>query len=502
MNARIDAAYARQSVDKKDSISIESQLEFCRYELKGGTFKSYTDKGYSGKNTTRPAFQELLADIRFGLVKRVVVYKLDRISRSIIDFANLMELFQENQVEFVSSTEKFDTSTPMGRAMLNICIVFAQLERETIQKRVTDSYYSRCVKGYKMGGSIPYGFDTETISMDGIQTKQLVESPLIENVKLSFDMYKRPEVSLGDIARHLAKSNIQMGSGSSQRVTLSRMLRSPVYVKADMDIYNFYKSQGVNIVNEPGDFTGTNACYIYRAKDTKPAKWDDLQDHILVLAPHKGVIDSDVWLSVRRKIMNNKSSCSAKKATNTYLAGKAKCGNCGYALMNTTRSNTYRYLRCNKRAVDKSCAGPGKLLTSWVEDSVHSAMREKLAEFSTIRANGKNQEANPKLSAKKLELASLEAEIEKMLDKLLGANDILLSYANEKIKELDARRQDLGKEIAELQVNDIQPVEILKLLNYLGNWEDIAIEEKRMVIDALIERINVTSDNMDIVWKI
>ena len=140
---REDCIYARQSVDRKDSISIESQIDFCKYELKGGSCRVFKDKGYSGKNTDRPEFQKLLGEIRKGKVRRVIVYKLDRISRSILDFATMMELFQEYDVEFVSSTEKFDTSTPMGRAMLNICIVFAQLERETIQKRVTDAYYSR-----------------------------------------------------------------------------------------------------------------------------------------------------------------------------------------------------------------------------------------------------------------------------------------------------------------------------------------------------------------------
>ena len=158
MNIREDVIYARQSVDRKDSISIESQIDFCKYELKGGSCRVFKDKGYSGKNTDRPEFQKLLGEIRKGKVRRVVVYKLDRISRSILDFANMMELFQEYDVEFVSSTEKFDTSTPMGRAMLNICIVFAQLERETIQKRVTDAYYSRCKRGFYMGGRIPYGF--------------------------------------------------------------------------------------------------------------------------------------------------------------------------------------------------------------------------------------------------------------------------------------------------------------------------------------------------------
>ena len=176
MDNRIDAIYGRQSIDKKDSISIESQFEFCRYELKGGEAKEYKDKGYSGKNIERPDFQRLLKDIQTGLIRRVIVYRLDRISRSIVDFAKLMELFKQFNVEFVSCTEKFDTSTPMGRAMLNICIVFAQLERESIQMRVTDAFYSRCAKGYYMRGRAPYGFDTEPIVMDGIKTKRLIET--------------------------------------------------------------------------------------------------------------------------------------------------------------------------------------------------------------------------------------------------------------------------------------------------------------------------------------
>ena len=141
MDNRIDAIYGRQSIDKKDSISIESQFEFCRYELKGGEAKEYKDKGYSGKNIERPDFQRLLKDIRAGLIRRVIVYKLDRISRSIVDFAKLMELFKQYNVEFVSCTEKFDTSTPMGRAMLNICIVFAQLEREKRRREVEQQLF-------------------------------------------------------------------------------------------------------------------------------------------------------------------------------------------------------------------------------------------------------------------------------------------------------------------------------------------------------------------------
>ena len=112
----VDALYARQSVERADSISIESQLEYCRYEARGNPCREYIDRGYSGKNTNRPAFEEMLSDIRQGKIARVIVYKLDRISRSILDFANMMDLFQKHHVEFVSSTERFDTSVTSTKA--------------------------------------------------------------------------------------------------------------------------------------------------------------------------------------------------------------------------------------------------------------------------------------------------------------------------------------------------------------------------------------------------
>ena len=248
---REDCIYARQSVDRKDSISIESQIDFCKYELKGGSCRVFKDKGYSGKNTDRPEFQKLLGEIRKGKVRRVIVYKLDRISRSILDFANMMELFQEYDVEFVSSTEKFDTSTPMGRAMLNICIVFARLERETIQKRVTDAYYSRCLKGFHMSGQAPYGYQLEPTVVEGIRTKKMVADPVAaDHVRLMFEMYAEPETSFGDITRYFEEQGIKIYEKSMVRSFLSQLLRNPVYAQADLELYEFFKSQGAAIVND------------------------------------------------------------------------------------------------------------------------------------------------------------------------------------------------------------------------------------------------------------
>ena len=489
------------SVDRKDSISIESQIDFCKYELKGGSCRVFKDKGYSGKNTDRPEFQKLLGEIRKGKVRRVVVYKLDRISRSILDFANMMELFQEYDVEFVSSTEKFDTSTPMGRAMLNICIVFAQLERETIQKRVTDAYYSRCLKGFHMSGQAPYGFDLEPTVVENIRTKMMVADPIAaSHVRLMFEMYAEPETSFGDITRYFEERGIKVYGKSLTRSYLSQLLRNPVYAQADLEMYEFFKSQGTVVVNDAADFAGTNGCYLYQGRDVKEDKDKSLKDQILVIAPHEGFVSADVWLRCRKKLMTNTTFQNGRKARNTWLAGKIKCGKCGYALKTTHNPSGYEYLRCSKRADHKGCPGCGTLRKTEFEQFIFTAMGEKFREFKLLR--GGEEKANPKITAYQVELAQVEAEIEKLLDTLTGANATLLAYANKKIEDLDNRRKTLSKAIADLSVETLSSQQIELLSGYLDDWENISFEDKRKAADGLISSISATSDYVKIEWKI
>ncbi len=461
----------------------------------------FKDKGYSGKNTDRPEFQKLLGEIRKGKVRRVVVYKLDRISRSILDFANMMELFQEYDVEFVSSTEKFDTSTPMGRAMLNICIVFAQLERETIQKRVTDAYYSRCLKGFHMSGQAPYGFELEPTVVEGIRTKMMAADPVAANhVRLMFEMYAEPETSFGDITRYFEEQGIKIYGKSLTRPFLSQLLRNPVYAQADLEMYEFFKSQGAVVVNDAADFAGTNGCYLYQGRDVKEDKDKSLKDQILVIAPHEGFVPSDIWLRCRKKLMTNITFQNGRKARNTWLAGKIKCGKCGYALKTTHNPSGYEYLRCSKRADHKGCPGCGTLRKNEFEQFIFTAMGEKFREFKLLR--GGEEKVNPKITAYQVELAQVESEIEKLLDTLTGANATLLAYANKKIEDLDNRRKTLSKAIADLSVETLSSQQIELLSGYLDDWENISFEDKRKAADGLISSISATSDYVKIEWKI
>lgn len=502
---RTAAIYARQSIDKKDSISIDSQVESCEYELKGEGYKDYRDKGYSGKNTDRPAFQKLMQDIENGHISKVVVYKLDRISRSIMDFAKMMELFQKYNVEFVSSTEKFDTSTPMGRAMLNICIVFAQLERETIQQRVTDSYYSRSQKGFKMGGRTPYGFRKEPFVLDGIRTQRYVIEPTeAAFVTQMYEMYAKPEVSYRDVVKVMEEQGVRTYHDKAfMHTSLKRILKNPLYVLADMDIYIFYKSQGTIIESDPADFAGTNGCYYYKGRDNDNDKSLTYEGHRLVVAPHEGFISSELWMTVNRKLKVNKEYQPARKASNTWLAGKMKCGRCGYALK-VAGVDTYKYMTCTNRAeMTSRCQGVGgPLRLPEVEALVYTAMVEKLKNFQTLQEHKKSSKANPKLTAKQAELARVENEIENLIDSLKTAGSALVSYVNTEIEKLDVKRRSILQEIADMTIDFVSSEQIEVISNYLNNWDSISLDDKRHVVDGLIVKVNATYEDVQVQWKL
>lgn len=501
-----DALYTRQSVEKADSISIESQLEYCKYETRGNPYKEYIDRGYSGKNTNRPAFEEMLEDIRQGNISRVIVYKLDRISRSILDFANMMDVFQKYNVEFVSSTERFDTSTPIGRAMLNICIVFAQLERETIQKRVTDAYYSRCKRGFYMGGRIPYGFTKKEILIDGIKTSMYVPVPEeAQQIQLMYSLYTNPENSLGDIIKYFHANNIkQLRGGVWNTARISDMLRNPVYVKADADVYDFFKSQGANIVNPVSDFTGCNACYLYKGTSAASRRQCDLTDKEIVLAPHEGIVSSHDWLQCRLRCLNNRHSTQTCKAKNSWLMGKVKCGKCGYGL-SVAKSNTkwHRYFICAASLSTKKIKCPGTGGTVYadaLEQYVFNKIKECLAEFPTL-AQQKKQPIIPKVNENKIRLSEIDKEIEDLLSKVVGANAILMKYINNKVESLNAEHQRLQEENHRLTYrSDSSSLNLIS--DHVEKWEKTTFEEKQAVVDALIKIITIANGRIEITWTI
>lgn len=499
-----DAIYARQSVDKMDSISIESQIEICRREVIDGTeVKIYQDKGYSGKNTDRPAFQELISDISHGKVRRVIIYRLDRVSRSVLDFANLIELFEQNHVSFVSSTEKFDTGSPMGKAMVFIIMVFAQLERETIQQRVLDAYRSRSARGFYMGGRIPYGFRLVNTVIDGIRTKMYEPVPdEVEVIRTVFTMYSEPQTSFGDITKYLAEKRVlNRNNLYFNRTRIRDLIVNPVYVRADYRIYEFFRSQGTEVENPPEDFIGTNGAYLYSGRDKK-RKTVSLEGHKLVLAPHNGIIDSVVWLKCREKCLNNKAVAKPVKAKATWLAGKIKCGHCGYALTAKvyhckTKSDN-RYFLCNNKYNGGGCHF-GSLDADVVEEIVYNELCKKLKDFGSLSRHEAESESLQVIQIKH-RIEEIDKEVSSLLEKVLLANETVMNYINERIEKLDEEKKTLYNEILQLDAKPSSSVE--ELTDYMKNWDKLTVSDRISVVDILINRITATKESITIDWKV
>ena len=159
--------YSRKSVYSGKGESIENQVEMCRQYIeayidggKNAEISVYEDEGFSGKTLERPQFQKMLEDTKKQKVDYLVCYRLDRISRSVGDFAPLAEDLMSREIRFICIREQFDTSTPMGRAMMYIASVFAQLERETIAQRVRDNMFMLARTGRWLGGTPPTGFSS------------------------------------------------------------------------------------------------------------------------------------------------------------------------------------------------------------------------------------------------------------------------------------------------------------------------------------------------------
>jgi site-specific DNA recombinase len=237
------AIYTRKSSEEgleQDYNSLDAQREACEAFIKSQAGEgwrlvktAYNDGGFSGGNIERPALQQLLGDIREGLIDVVVVYKVDRLTRSLADFAKIVELFDAQHVSFVAVTQQFNTTTSMGRLTLNVLLSFAQFEREVIGERIRDNVAASKRKGMWMGGTIPMGYDLR-------ERKLVVNHEEARVVKRIFERY----LELGSVrclksdleasgvvsAVKVSKKGNPHGGKPFSRGALYHLLANPIYV--------------------------------------------------------------------------------------------------------------------------------------------------------------------------------------------------------------------------------------------------------------------------------
>jgi len=227
------AVYTRKSSEEgleQEFNSLDAQREACAAYIASQRSEGwvlirdqYDDGGISGGTLDRPALQRLLSDIEDGLVDVVVVYKIDRLSRSLMDFSKLVEVFDRNNVTFVSVTQSFNTTTSMGRLTLNVLLSFAQFEREVTAERIRDKVKASRMKGIFMGGTPPYGYKP-------IDRKLVVDEEEAKNVRWIFSRFLEVG-SATKLAQEAAKRGIRTPRGNPMSKNfLYRMLNNRAYI--------------------------------------------------------------------------------------------------------------------------------------------------------------------------------------------------------------------------------------------------------------------------------
>ena len=496
------AIYCRKSVERADSTSIETQIEFCkRLLLPDERFEVYSDRGYSGGNTNRPDFQRLMSDVEQGAVSRVIVYRIDRISRSVLDFANIYGKLEENNVEFVSATEQFDTSTPMGKAMLQIIMVFAELERKTIQLRINDNFYERAKKGLFLAGSAPIGYKKIPFEIAGVKSHILDED--IETsgiVKFIYKKYLEDGVSMGQIVKYLNSPECEFKhSQNFTNTSIMRILSNPVYVRADADVYRYFQSKGAILHDNIERFDGVHGCTIYgRRKGKKRSKFKDMEGENVQLNLHKGLISSEEWLRVQKKMEINKSIKNSGRGKNSWLSGLIKCGYCGLAItvVNGQR-NGKRYVYCNGRKNGICFERKSHVAFDELEQSVEGVLLPHIRNFKYELAE-KSDENNIRLNELKIRQAKIDEEINSIVERFVKANDTVLEYLNNKVKELENRKNGITEEILALTAQKPLEVDFNRIKEVINNWKNLDLEIKKQTARLFIKQITYTDEELNI----
>lgn len=303
------AIYTRVSTHHqidKDSLSFQQQeLEnYSKYVLGIDDFEIFSDAGYSGKNTNRPGYQEMITKIHNNEFTHLLVWKIDRISRNLIDFAKMYNELKNYKVTFVSKNEQFDTSSAMGEAMLKIILVFAELERNLASERVTSIMIDRAQKGLWNGAPTPLGYD-----YDPETQKLTINADEETRVKFIFNQYEK-HGSTSEVKYQLESSGIKTKQGASHWTTktISQIMRNPIY-------------------------KGT---YRYNYRESGRQKIKDKEEWVLVDDCFPAIISNEQWEKVNQRLTKNYkgSLTNRERNKNTHVfSAIIKCPICNQTFL-------------------------------------------------------------------------------------------------------------------------------------------------------------------------
>ena len=464
------ALYPRVSGhEQEDNYSIPEQIKrmkaYC--EARGWmVYKIYTDSGYTGSNLERPGLQQLIKDAERKNIDMVLVYKLDRLSRSQKDTLYLIEdVFDKHNVFFTSITENFDTSTPTGKAFLGILAVFAQFEREQIRERTMIGKGSRAQEGKWHGSKwIPIGYDYT----DGDLIPNDYEAMQINEIADMF-LERTPVRTIADI---VTKKGYKHKYGEWDAKTVRRVLSNPVNIGKIKHRDKYYDGAHQPIMTQE--------------------KFDAIQ----------------VIMNERKE----KYGTTYKPHT-TLLGGFIYCKHCGGKYSKQTNSSGGFYYSCysknkkmKKMIKDPNCKNKTYKMLDLDYVIIEAITRLSLDPeyIDQVRENKPVNDVSDKIKTINAEIDSIASQISNLMD-LYSLGNMPMDVINQKVSALNATKTALEKELEALNIPDTDDAgmtnEQIQNLANLINDKDLTIDEKRQIVQSLIYYIEIDNDDILVHWK-
>lgn len=469
--ADIIALYVRVSTDEQvqHGFSIDNQKErLAAYCTSQGwaDYRFYIDDGYTGTNTDRPALQRMIRHIQEGKIKTVLVYRLDRLGRKQKDVLHLLEdVFDKNGVPFKSATEPFDTSTPLGKAMLGILAVFAQLERDTIVERVTSGRRQRIRRGKWYGGREPFGYhwNKETTTLEIVP----------EEAALVREVYKRylQGQSMSAIADWVAERS---KARKWSHVPIRDMLERPIY------------TGHLNLIGD------------------------------LVEGNHEVIIDMDTWQMVQSE--RQRRIADLTPVGKYLLTGLLRCGVCGGTVVHLQLSQRgkykYEYYACQRQHVRRREGGTGCSLgykkvfevDAWVVERLKQLALNPLEVTAELADNQDSRSTNEQLI---LDLQKQLQDVEVKLERWYTAfeeGELQPAKVRARTDALEEEKKALLLRLEEL--DDTPKVDrsgvIADTIHTIGqDWDYMTLDEQQAVLRLAISKV-VLHKNADpeFIWNI
>ena len=451
--------------EQEDNYSIPDQIDRMQKYCESRdwmVYKIYTDSGYTGSNMDRPGLQDLIKDVQNGKIDMVLVYKLDRLSRSQKDTLYLIEdVFDKHGVSFTSITENFDTSTPFGKATLGMLAVFAQLEREKIKERTMAGKDGRAKEGKWHGGKwIPIGFD-------------YIESLLQPNDYEVMQMHEIAKLLLAGtpvrtVERLMDEKGYRHKYGKWDAKTIRRAMVNPVNIGMIKNRNKWYK--GI----------------------------------------HKAIFDEKTFYALVDLMDERRKQYGTAKPHQSLLGGILYCKNCGGRYARQSYNGIYSYM-CYSRSKkmkamikDPNCRNKNyrmEVLEAAILGEIHKLAIDP-ERIEQVRENRPVSDVTEKIKAITSEIAKIDTQISKMMD-LYALGTIDLDVISDKVASLNNSKTALTKELDSMNVPDTKDIMTAEQIRSLASLmkDDLPLEDKRNIVQSLIYYIEIDEDNITIHWK-